>query len=110
MFTKRLAWATVVTLALGGTARAQQPLTTTNLQRALGGVSPSSVTFKQVDTSNAISGAPQVGTAASSFSFLNFFRQVTGFGSPTMGSSNIPAPMYRNAITPLPPISSTVRH
>jgi hypothetical protein len=111
MFTRRLAWAAVATLALAGSARAQtaQPITTSNLQRALGGVSPSSVIGKKVDTSNAISGGPKMSNATSSFSFLNFFRQAAGFGSPTIGRSNIPAPMYPSAVTPLPPINSTIR-
>jgi len=94
--------AAAIIVALSGNARAQvantfQVPATPNIQ------------FTPVDTSAAIAPSNLTGANSNGFSFTGFFRRLMGFGSPTIGQSNIPGAQYAPAISPLPPIPSTVQ-
>ena len=106
----RWAFAGLVALALTNGAQAQ---TNGNFSTALTGVNPANIQFKQVDTSGALqlpTGTSQMNS--STFSVSAFFRRLVGSNSatPIIGQSNIPAAQYKAAVSPLPPISSTVPH
>jgi hypothetical protein len=102
----RWAWAVVVALALGGSAGAQ------DFSSALTGVKPANVTFKQVDTAGVLRSpiATMNTSGTSGFSLTGFFRKLVGPSpKPIIGQSNIPVPLFKNAVMPSLPISSTVQ-
>jgi hypothetical protein len=106
----RWAFATMVALALSNGAQAQ---TNGNFSTALTGVNASNLQFKPIDTSGALqlpSGTSQM--SSSTFNVSGFFRRLVGMNSatPIIGQSNIPAAQYNPAVSPLPPILSTVPH
>jgi hypothetical protein len=107
-----LRWAFVGVLALALTDRAQAQTNIGPIQpNALTGIKPSDVQFKKVDTTSLLRAPiPAANTAGTnSFSLTGIFRRLTGTGTtPIMGRSNIPAPQYQSAVTPLLPVMSTV--